>query len=443
LCSLPPGGERLTGSLRSKAFILPGKLRFFIAGHNGYPGQPANNKNLVRLRATEGEKIIAEAFAPRNDVAQPIEWDLSSHRGARGYLEIVDGDTGDAYAWVAAGRFEPPVVAVPTISPNAIAARQQAGADLARTLPLPRLEPKLTQILLEPTTEMDVCAASARALAAFKSNEVLIALAPLAGDPALQSDLRGKVKQVLTQGDQQHASSVLAEAMRIAPARLQLRLAQSLAGSTEGAETLLKLVENKEASPRLLVERSVKEKISAAKPSEGESRIKRLTEGVSPASAESQKLIDAKRAAFDPTRTKSARGLEVFTQSCQVCHQIDGAGSLIGPQLDGIGNRGLERVLEDILDPNRNVDPAFQSSILVLKEGDVMSGLSRRQEGETLVLADSTGKEFSVPNSQIAERRPSTSSLMPENFADIIPADDFNHLVAYLLSNAGKQASAR
>jgi putative heme-binding domain-containing protein len=190
----------------------------------------------------------------------------------------------------------------------------------------------------------------------------------------------------------------------------------------------------------LLVERSVREKLAAAKPADVEARIKRTTDGISPASAESQKLIDATRAAYDPLKTKPSRGLEVFTQSCQLCHQIDGAGNLVGPQLDGIGNRGLERVLEDILDPNRNVDPAFQSTILVLKEGDVISGLVRRQEGEALVLADSAGKEISVPKSQIAERRTSTSSLMPENFGETIPPEDFNHLVAYLLSKANKQA---
>ena len=41
LCSLPPGGESLTGVLRSKPFTLPAKLRFFLAGHDGYPNKPA------------------------------------------------------------------------------------------------------------------------------------------------------------------------------------------------------------------------------------------------------------------------------------------------------------------------------------------------------------------------------------------------------------------
>ena len=34
----------------------------------------------------------------------------------------------------------------------------------------------------------------------------------------------------------------------------------------------------------------------------------------------------------------------------------------IAPHLDGIGNRGLERLLEDVLDPNRNVDQLFRAT---------------------------------------------------------------------------------
>ena len=107
---------------------------------------------------------------------------------------------------------------------------------------------------------------------------------------------------------------------------------------------------------------------------------------------------------------------------------------MIGPQLDGIGGRGLERILEDVLDPNRNVDINFRTHIIVLKEGDVVSGQARREEGELLVIADSTGKEISIPKKGIESRRESETSLMPANFGDIIPEKEFQDLMAFLLS---------
>ena len=77
-----------------------------------------------------------------------------------------------------------------------------------------------------------------------------------------------------------------------------------------------------------------------------------------------------------------------------------------------------------------------------MKDGDVVSGLFRREEGETVVLAESTGKEISIPKKQIQERRESETSLMPDNFGDVLPPEDINHLMAYLLSKGNKPTAA-
>jgi putative heme-binding domain-containing protein len=113
---------------------------------------------------------------------------------------------------------------------------------------------------------------------------------------------------------------------------------------------------------------------------------------------------------------------------------LEGQGALIGPQLDGIGGRGVDRLMEDILDPNRNVDRSFWTTLLIMNDGDVQSGLYRRDEGEIVIMAQSNGKEISVPRKDIRERRTSQTSLMPDNFGDAIPKGDFNDLIAFLLT---------
>ena len=111
-------------------------------------------------------------------------------------------------------------------------------------------------------------------------------------------------------------------------------------------------------------------------------------------------------------------------------------GGLIAPQLDGIGNRGLERIVEDVVDPNRNVDVAFRYSTIATVSEDTLTGLYRREEGELLVFADAAGNEFSVSKSDVAERTESDRSLMPEMFDQLLPEGDMNDLLAYLLSTA-------
>jgi putative heme-binding domain-containing protein len=110
----------------------------------------------------------------------------------------------------------------------------------------------------------------------------------------------------------------------------------------------------------------------------------------------------------------------------------------IGPQLDGIGGRGLDRLLEDILDPSRNVDAAFRSTTLNLKDGKSLSGLVLREEGQVVVIADDKGKETRVAKDDIDERRSSMSSPMPANVVEIIPEKDFYDLMAYLLTQRAK-----
>ena len=124
----------------------------------------------------------------------------------------------------------------------------------------------------------------------------------------------------------------------------------------------------------------------------------------------------------------------MFTATCSVCHRIAGQGGTIGPQLDGIGNRSAERLLEDILDPSRNVDKAFRQSILGLSDGRVLYGIIRREEGQSLVLADMSGAETIIPAKDVTSRNESLASLMPDAFAQILPPERLSDLVAYLLS---------
>jgi putative heme-binding domain-containing protein len=438
ICSLAPGGESLTGILRSKPFTIPAKLGFFLAGHDGYPDKPAQKKNFVRLRAADTSEVFAETFPPRNDTAQPVAWDLSAFAGRQGYLEVTDADTGNAYAWLAVGRFDTPLVAVPKVSPNTIGQRLEAAAELVRALSLAKFEPQLASALMNPVTDTGARGAIAETLVALHPDEILAALAPLAGDHAVPTNLRQQIAQVIAGDKSAVAESILNDAFHTLTRRLQVKLAASLASGAASAEQLLKLVADGRAPAALLLERAVKDKLQVSKPANVNERLAQLTKGVAEPGSAIQKLIDERRASFDLTGASAARGEKVFTLNCRPCHQIDGTGNVVGPQLDGIGGRGLERLLEDVLDPNRNVDPAFHTTIVSLKDGDVESGLFRREEGEAIVLANGAGKEISIPKREIVDRHASTTSLMPENFGEITSPQDFNDLMAFLLAHGPK-----
>jgi putative heme-binding domain-containing protein len=132
-------------------------------------------------------------------------------------------------------------------------------------------------------------------------------------------------------------------------------------------------------------------------------------------------------------------GSIVFKNNCANCHQLGGEGAKVGPQLDGIGNRGLDRLLEDILDPSRNVDQAMRSTTLYLKDTRTVSGLLLREEGAVIVMADALGKDVRVPKADVEDRKVSLLSPMPANLPEVIKEKDFHDLMAFLLQQRAKE----
>jgi len=127
------------------------------------------------------------------------------------------------------------------------------------------------------------------------------------------------------------------------------------------------------------------------------------------------------------------KGRATFQLYCAACHKKGAVGTLVGPQLDGIASRGTARVIEDILDPNRNVDVAFRYTTVTLKDGGVLQGLMRREEGQAIVFADLTGRETILAKSSIAKMEATELSLMPAALGAAIPKEDFANLVAFLM----------
>ena len=296
----------------------------------------------------------------------------------------------------------------------------------------------MTQVFSEKSNPLEARAAAAAALVALKPETYIPDLARSLGDTNASPAFRETMAGVLAGLNSSLAREAVLEALLTAPHRLQLKLAQSLAGNPAGAEALLQLAESRKISPQLLLDRAVRERLAAARLPQYRARYAKLTAGLSPVNAEMQKLIATRLAGFLPGRSSAERGALVYEKSCAACHQIAGKGAIIGPQLDGVGSRGLERLIEDVIDANRNVDPAFRTSNLTLRDDTAITGLLRREEGEALVFADATGREIAVPKREIVENRESELSLMPSNFGDILTVEEFNDLMAYLLAQGAK-----
>jgi putative heme-binding domain-containing protein len=381
--------EKRTGTLISNEFLCPATLDFWLCGHRGSPDQPEHSKTLVKLLSASGAEL-QRAYPPRNDVAQAIHWELAGQMGQPVRFVLVDGDAGAAYAWAAFGGLSPAVV------PLRITTRDRALSLVAELIGSLRLAPhadRLAGALGEKLTE-PTWAAIVRTVVSFPGTE-----------------------------------KALATTLRTTPSRRQTTLAEALAGTLAGALALCDA-----GSPRLLLAPTVAQKLASVKNSALHERVAKLTRDLPAASAEISALITTRVATFALRGGSAEVGRPLFATHCAICHSLGGQGGLVGPQLDGCGNRGLERLCEDILDPNRDIDPLFHLHLHTLKDGSLVTGLHRREEGATIVLADVTGKEISVPKTHITRSEETRLSLMPAAFGQVMPEADFYSLLAYLLS---------
>lgn len=322
-------------------------------------------------------------------------------------------------------------------------AQAVAGIELCGSLKIASLETNLAALVADQKKPESRRGAAMATLPVLDAKKHVNLLGRVLADASEPIGLRDKAANILGGLNQPDAQDALVKGLAVASQRLEMVIALALAGGKNGADKLLQTVAAGKASPRLLQERAVEFRLAGSNLPGWKERVAKLTQGLPPADQQIQALLQSRHDGFVKAKRDPSAGAKVFEKSCAICHILANKGAKIGPQLDGIGNRGLDRLLEDIIDPNRNVDQAFRSTTLNLKNGQIVSGLVLREEGEILVLADSLGKEVRVDKKDVEEKIVSQLSPMPANLVKQIPEADFYNLLAFLLLQRPEMAGKK
>ncbi len=237
------------------------------------------------------------------------------------------------------------------------------------------------------------------------------------------------VPEVLSMID---AESILNWAKQVASACAvseQSMLASSLIGTVDGCDLLARLIDEGAVSAVCL--KKIEPQFAPGTPTETKSFLEKQFQlsQTMPSLGESaaQRLAELDLSAAD-----LGQGKQLYQQHCAACHQLRGQGNLVGPQLDGAVVRSIERLGEDILEPNSNVDKAFRSSVIMLDNDTVLTGLLREQADGTVVVAGVDGKSQQYTQERILQRRDTNTSLMPANVGELLNDLQLASLLAYL-----------
>lgn len=159
---------------------------------------------------------------------------------------------------------------------------------------------------------------------------------------------------------------------------------------------------------------------------------------------ERQKQFTEKLATGDPLKRFSGcldggdpeRGRKIFETNdklaCRRCHSIKPGETLVGPCLANVGGqRKAEEILESIVLPNAKITEGFDTAVLELDSGKVVTGIIRHETDAKIELIDAAAKTIVVDPSTV-ESRVKGKSAMPENLAEQMTQRELRDLVAFL-----------
>jgi quinoprotein glucose dehydrogenase len=152
---------------------------------------------------------------------------------------------------------------------------------------------------------------------------------------------------------------------------------------------------------------------------------------------ETKKLVAAKGDA--------ARGKLVYLNTklvaCASCHRMEGVGGAVGPDLTRLWDtHTVEKILESIIDPNKEIKEGYQSYKAVTISGQVFTGLKITETAQAVTLREATGRDVRILKTDLDELNTTKISLMPDNAISQLSFEQFLDLLAFLKSKASQES---
>jgi putative heme-binding domain-containing protein len=147
-----------------------------------------------------------------------------------------------------------------------------------------------------------------------------------------------------------------------------------------------------------------------------------------------QKVFTEYRPALE-RKGDAAKGKQLFKTHCAACHKLNGIGEEVGADLQAIRDRGMEGVLLNIIDPNREVKPQYLTYTVELKSGRHISGLITAETVTGLTIRRPDGRTEVLQRGDIEGLKSSGISFMPEGIEKQLDINAMADLLAFLASS--------
>lgn len=133
-------------------------------------------------------------------------------------------------------------------------------------------------------------------------------------------------------------------------------------------------------------------------------------------------------------------GMAAFqAANCIACHKFNGQGQNFGPDLAELTNekRNGAHILRSIIEPSRDIEDKYKSSIFLLDSGKTVTGMVIEENDDVVkIMIDPLAKDQATILSQdeIEGQKKSDLSQMPLGMIDKLSREEIIDLVAYIIS---------
>jgi PQQ-dependent dehydrogenase (methanol/ethanol family) len=133
-----------------------------------------------------------------------------------------------------------------------------------------------------------------------------------------------------------------------------------------------------------------------------------------------------------PGDAAAGEGIFLGKGACTGCHQVNGRGSRLAPDLSSIGRWRAQTLRETILNPNQREGRERNVVVAKTRDGREIRGLRRNEDTFSLQMMDAAGEFHLLEKKSLAEVRYEEKSLMPDDYGRRLSAPEMDNLVAYL-----------
>jgi putative heme-binding domain-containing protein len=145
---------------------------------------------------------------------------------------------------------------------------------------------------------------------------------------------------------------------------------------------------------------------------------------------------------------EAERGRKLFLDeqrlACGKCHTTDGKGGRAGPDLFAIGDKfGRRDLIDAVLTPSATIAVGYSTTVVKTRSGESYDGILKEATDAGLMLIGADGKIIPVAAADIAERRTTDVSLMPEGLHAGLSKEEFTDLIDYLASLQIPESAAK